>query len=233
MTFYARMMTAFALAIVSVGVAWAADETAPAADAAPAGDLEPLAIELPEPSYMGTPLDYWSEHLEISFKKREPFMAPKGAAIISNGAKVTASSKPSVGSLEMVVDGDKEAKDSSFVELPEGVQYVQIDLGKVCEIYAIVLWHYHAEERVYFDTICKIAMDADFTDAVETLYNNDYDNSAGLGVGENKEYIENAEGRLIDAKGEQARFLRLYSNGNTTDDRNHYLEVEVWGKPVE
>lgn len=225
MTFNARLLAALAIAMLPFAAAWAADEAE--------GDLEPIEIELPEPSYMGTPLDYWSEHLEISFKKREPFMAPKGAEIISTDAKVTASVKPEVGTLDMIVDGDKEAKDSSYVELADGVQYVQIDLGKPCEIYAIILWHYHAEERVYFDTICKVAKDADFTEDVETIYNNDYDNSAGLGVGEDKEFIENAEGRLIDAEGKVAQFIRLYSNGNTTDERNHYVEVEVWGKPVE
>jgi hypothetical protein len=26
--------------------------------------------------------------------------------------------------------------------------------------------------------------------------------------------------------------VRLYSNGNTTNKLNHYIEVEVWGKPA-
>jgi hypothetical protein len=33
--------------------------------------------------------------------------------------------------------------------------------------------------------------------------------------------------------GVQGRFVRLYSAGNTSDDANHYIEVEVYGKPVE
>ena len=38
-----------------------------------------------------------------------------------------------------------------------------------------------------------------------------------------------AEGRLFDLKGVKARYVRLYSNGNTTNDLNHYVEVEVYG----
>jgi len=196
------------------------------------GDLAPLEIKLPQPSLVGTPLDYWSERLEVTFKKRPPFMAPKGATNIALGKPVTASAKPTIGKLEMITDGDKEAKDESLVELPEGTQYVQIDLGQQHEIFAVVVWHFHAGERVYFDVICRTANDADFTQDVATLYNNDHDNSSKLGAGEDKEYIDNYEGRLIDAKGTKARFVRLYSNGNTTDDKNHYLEIEVYGRPL-
>jgi len=37
---------------------------------------------------------------------------------------------------------------------------------------------------------------------------------------------------LIDAKNVKGRFVRLYSNGNTANKLNHYIEVEVWGKPA-
>ena len=68
---------------------------------------------------------------------------------------------------------------------------------------------------------------------VRTLFNNDIDNSAGLGVGKDMHYTETHEGKLIDAKGARARYVRLYSNGNNGSDLNHYIEVEVYGKPVE
>ena len=45
-------------------------------------------------------------------------------------------------------------------------------------------------------------------------------------------YVETAEGKLVDAKGVVARYVRLYSNGNTNNDLNHYIEVEIYGKPV-
>jgi len=79
----------------------------------------------------------------------------------------------------------------------------------------------------------QVADDPDFITNVRTLFNNDIDNSAGIGVGEEMHYTETNEGRLIDAKGLKARYVRLYSNGNTSNDLNHYIEVEVYGKPVE
>jgi hypothetical protein len=30
-----------------------------------------------------------------------------------------------------------------------------------------------------------------------------------------------------------ARYVRLYSQGNTSDELNHYIEVEVYGRPAE
>jgi hypothetical protein len=64
------------------------------------------------------------------------------------------------------------------------------------------------------------------------VFNNDLDNSSGQGVGQDMHYVETSEGKLIDAKGVQGRFVRSYSKGNTNNDLNHYIEVEVYGKPV-
>ena len=86
--------------------------------------------------------------------------------------------------------------------------------------------------RVYHDVVVQVADDADFLENVRTLLNNDHDNSAGLGVGNDKEYWETFEGKLIEAKGAVARYVRLYSKGSTGDDMNHYTEVEVFGVPA-
>ncbi|MCK4563371.1 MAG: hypothetical protein KAU94_01705, partial [Verrucomicrobia bacterium] len=86
------------------------------------------------------------------------------------------------------------------------------------------------DERVYRDVIIHVADDADFTKNVQTLFNNDHDNSAGLGIGKDKEYIEINIAKLIDAKGVKGQFIRLYSAGSTHSDMNHYIEVEVFGK---
>jgi hypothetical protein len=40
------------------------------------------------------------------------------------------------------------------------------------------------------------------------------------------------QGKLVDAKGVKGRYVRLYSNGGTFAKANHYIEVEVWGKPA-
>ena len=78
----------------------------------------------------------------------------------------------------------------------------------------------------------QVASDRDFINA-QTIFNNDHDNSSGLGVGEDMHYTETAEGNLIDAKGVRGRYVRLYSNGNSSNDSNHYIEVEVFGRATE
>lgn len=197
-------------------------------------DMEAIEIKLPEPFFGGTPLDYWGENLEPpSFKDREPFMAPKGTTVISRGKPVTSSFKdPLHGELKQIVDGNKDYARSSLVELGEGVQWVQIDLEAEYKVYAILVWHFHEGKRVYFDIVAKASNDPEFKEDVTAVYNNDHDNSAGLGVGKDKEYIEDEKGRLMDAKGVQARYLRFYSQGNTANDLNNYVEIEVFGMPA-
>jgi hypothetical protein len=200
-----------------------------------AQDLAPLDLKLPIPAFIGTPTDIPpSPHLEPpSDKPRPPFMAPKGVKNLALGKKVTSSDKnPISGTLDLVTDGDKESTDTSFLELHRKLQWVQIDLEEPAAIYAVVIWHAHNTAQVYRDVVVQVADDADFTQNVRALYNNDYDNSAGLGVGNDKEYFENYEGRLIDAKGAKGRYVRLYSNGSTYSALNRYTEVEVYGLPA-
>jgi hypothetical protein len=158
-------------------------------------------------------------------------MVPKGVELLSLKKPVKMSdSDPVVGKPELITDGSKEGTEGNWVELASGLQWVQIDLEKPAEIYAIVLWHYHAEARVYRDVVVQLADDPDFIDNVRTVFNNDQDNSAGLGVGKDNEYFEMAEGKLIEVKGVKARYVRCYSKGSTSDEQNHYIEVEVHGR---
>ena len=82
------------------------------------------------------------------------------------------------------------------------------------------------------DVVVQVADDPDFISNVRTLFNNDHDNSSGLGIGSDMHYVETAEGKLIDAKGLRARYICLYSNGNSSNELNHYIEVEVFGRPA-
>lgn len=199
-------------------------------------ELAPLPLKLPIPAFMGTPTDIpLDEHLEKpSDKPRPPFLAPKGVENVALKKKVSSSDKsPITGTLELVTDGDKESNDNSFLELHRRTQWVQIDLEKKYKIYAVLVWHAHNTFQVYHDVVVQVADDPDFTQEVRTIYNNDYDNSSGLGIGKDKEYFENYEGRLMDAKGVVGRYLRLYSKGSTYSALNRYTEVEVWALPAE
>jgi hypothetical protein len=198
------------------------------------GELVPVDIELPRPMFVGTPQNVQVPRLEKPLgKPRPPFLAPAGTTNVSAGKPVYSSDEePIIGEIEMITDGDKEAADGSYVELGPFLQHVTIDLEQVCEIYAIVVWHYHKQARVYFDVVVQVADDRDFITGVRAIFNNDHDNSSGLGVGNDMHYVETSEGRLIDGKGNRARFVRLYSNGNNANDLNHYIEVEVYGRAV-
>ena len=198
-------------------------------------DLEPIDIKLPVPAFMGTPADIeLNEHIEKpSDKPRPPFLAPKGVKNVALKKKVTSSDpSPITGTLDLITDGDKEATDTSFVELRRRTQWVQIDLGDEYKLYAILVWHAHNTPQIYHDVIVQVSNDESFSKDVVTLFNNDYDNSSGLGVGTDKEYFENYEGKLIDAKGVKARYVRLYSRGSTYSALNRYTEVEVYGLPA-
>jgi hypothetical protein len=92
-----------------------------------------------------------------------------------------------------------------------------------------LLWHSHAEARVFRDVIVQIGDDPDFLDA-ETVFNNDYDNSSGLGIGRDLGYVETSEGKLIQCDGVSGRYVRCHSRGNHLDDRNQYTEIEVYGR---
>ena len=37
----------------------------------------------------------------------------------------------------------------------------------------------------------------------------------------------------VFASSPKGRYVRFYSNGNTSNDLNHYIEIDVYGKPVE
>ena len=195
--------------------------------------MDAIEIDLPEPFFGGTPLDYWSPNLEeYDYRDRPPFMAPEGTSNVALEKPVTSSVPPLHGELSQITNGDKHYARTSMVELPAGVQWVQVDLEEEQNIYAILVWHFHEGNRVYFDIVVQVSNDPEFNEDVVTVYNNDHDNSSGLGVGEDKEYIECYRGRLIDAEGVSGRYVRLYSNGNTADDFNHYIEVEVYGLPA-
>ena len=224
-------VVAAAASLVAVLMALAPDAAA-APDAE--GKLVPLKTSLPKPVFVGTPRFIVSPNLEKpTGKLRRVYHVPAGTTNVAAGKRVTSScAEPFFGEVSVVTDGNKEARGDSFVELALGSQWIRIDLGRTCEIHAVIVWHYHAEARVYHDVVVQLGEAAASVGETVTLFNNDHDNSSGLGVGSDKEYVETFEGRLIEGHGRRARYVRLHSNGNTTDDTNSYIEVEVHGRPV-
>lgn len=197
----------------------------------------PLKTEIPEEVLAGTPPDVLSMLFpgleKLPKGKRPDFLVPKGTVNLALKKKVTSSDpNPVLGELKYVTDGNKEGTEESYVELGPMLQWIQIDLEKPSNIYAIFVWRYFREARSYHDVIIQVSDDEKFTKNVKTIYSNDQDNSAHKGIGKSRPYIETNLGKLIDAKGAKGRYVRLYSQGNTANDLNHYVEVEVFGKPA-
>ena len=208
-----------------------------AAQAKPAdaksGGLVPLMLNLPAAAFKGTPKDLSpGPNVEpLSDKPRPPMMVPPGLKNVALGAKVTCSDKnASADMLAKVIDGSKDASDDSIIFLRKGTQWVQLDLGSVYETFAIVIWHAHNTAKVYHNVIVQTADDPDFIQNVRTIFNNDQENTSGLGVGTDREYYETNEGKLIDAKGAKARYFRFYSKGSTESAMNEYTEIEIYGR---
>jgi hypothetical protein len=199
-----------------------------------AEEMVPLKLDLPKPLLDGTPRPIKVSNLEpAQVGTPPPFMVPAGTVLLSLNKPATSSdSSPVIGELTCVTDGDKSGIEGSYVELGPGVQWVQVDLGAPARLAAIAVWHFHAEARVYHAVVVQLSNDPDFKAAVTTVFNNDDTNADGLGKGSDYAYVETYRGRVIDAKGVTARYVRLYSDGNTSDELNHYTEVEVYGRPV-
>jgi hypothetical protein len=198
-----------------------------------AQDLVPLKIKLPAPAFVGTPSDTpaGSSVEKPTGVPRPLLMVPAGVENLAFKRPVTTSDTNQVPeNLVKITDGDKEASEEGTVLLRKGVQWVQIDLGAPYEIYAIVIWHAHDTPKVYHGIVARVADDAQFTQNVRTLFNNDQSNADGLGTGTNREYFETNEGKLIEGNGAQARYVRLYSRGSTESRLNEYTEVEVYGR---
>jgi hypothetical protein len=209
----------------------AAPAAAPAAASTGTPGGVPLAIEFPPELIEGTPRPMNVPNLQQAPTSDPTFLVPEGTVLLSKGKTATSSDDaPIIGDLTLITDGDKDAGEGYFVELLDGLQWVQIDLGQSSSIHAIWLWHFHSQKRAYNDVIVQISDDPEFKTGVTTVFNNDYDESAKMGKGSDAPYVESRFGKVVDGKGTKGQYVRLYSNGSTSNEMNHYIEVEVYGK---
>lgn len=226
------VFTVATLAITACGKKPSQASTDAGASSAPTSGV-PLSTELPPELIEGTPKPMDVPNLVQAPAKAPELLVPEGTTLLSQGKPVTGSEEsPLIGELSMVTDGDKQAGEGYYVELSSGTQWVQIDLGQSAEVAAVWVWHFHSQKRAYNDVVIQVSDDAEFKTGVSTIYNNDYDDSSKLGKGSDSPYVESRFGMLVDAKGAKGRYVRLHSQGNTSDEMNHYIEVEVYGKTL-
>lgn len=206
-----------------------------AAFCAVSADKVAVKFEIPPPHSSGTPKEIKSSNLEPDpgpGKYRAPIMVPAGfdKKITTEDTPVTTSEEAVTGENEFVVDADKTPDATCMLQLPGGLQWVQLDLGAEKTVSAVCVWHDQGDDRVYKDVIVQLSNDAKFAHGVTTIFNNDHDNTAKLGKGSDKEYRERNDGRPIDGKMTKARYVRCYSAGSTSEPVNNYVEIEVFGK---
>lgn len=130
-----------------------------------------------------------------------------------------------------ITDGNKNS--ANYAGAGSNLSWIQIDLGYSAKIDEIKLWHYFSDARTYHDVIVRVSNNASFSSGVTTVFNNDTNNSAGFGTGTDTEYTETSSGKSITFTPLSARYVRLYTNGNTVNSSNHYVEVEVWSVPYD
>ena len=200
-----------------------------------AADKVAIKFEIPPPHSSGTPKEVKSDNLEPDpgpGKYRAPIMVPAGfdKKLTTEDTVVTTSEEAVTGDNEYVVDADKTPDATCMLQLPGGVQWVQLDLGAEKTVSAVCVWHDQGDDRVYKDVIVQLSNDAKFATGVTTIFNNDHDNTSKLGKGTAKEYRERNDGRPIDGKMTKARYVRCYSAGSTSEPVNNYVEIEVFGK---
>jgi hypothetical protein len=198
-----------------------------------AAEMMDLKTTIPPVQLEGTPVPIKVPNMAPELTKPPVLQVPAGTVNLAKGKPVTASDDfIIIGDLPMITDGEKEGGEGYYVELAPKKQWVQLDLGQEAEIHAIWLWHYHSQKRAYHDVIVQIANDPAFKTGATTVFNNDYDGSTGLGVGKDQPYIETNVGKPVKVNAVKGRYVRLYSAGNTSNEMNHYIEVEVFGLPA-
>lgn len=199
----------------------------------PASAQQPLTTTIPPEVIEGTPMPINVENLVPAPKAAPSLNVPTGTTLLSKGKPATSSDNfPVIGELTLITDGEKEGGEGYYLELMDGPQWVQIDLGQTASIAAVWVWHFHSQLRAYHDVVIQISDDPEFKSGVTTIFNNDFDDSSKLGKGSDKPYVDSRFGLLVDAKGTKGRYVRLHSKGNTSNDSNHYIEVEVFGSPA-
>jgi len=153
--------------------------------------------------------------------------SPSTVATGDLAAGKTVTSSAAFSNLSLLVDNSKTTGYADSTP-GTGLQWVQVDLGGSFDVSYIKLYHYFADSRTYYDVIVQLSNDPTFTTGVTTVFNNDTNNSAGLGTGSGSEYAEAATGKEIAFTPVNARYVRCYSNGSSVNSLNHYVELEAY-----
>ncbi|MED5019197.1 right-handed parallel beta-helix repeat-containing protein [Paenibacillus chibensis] len=172
--------------------------------------------------------DFWGNPLYVGNPDRGVYEHQSSVSTPTNVALgKTVTSGSFVNNPERVTDGQAGNKEQ-YAGLDSGLQWMTLDLGASYQVSRIKLWHYF-DGRTYRDVIVQLSGTPDFSSGVTTVFNNDANNSSGLGTGTDAEYAETAAGKEMAFAPVQARYVRFWSNGSSVNSWNHVVEAEVYG----
>lgn len=155
---------------------------------------------------------------------------------------VTSNGTASGGALSNVTNGNLTRGDYALISTSDGPKYVQVDLADSYDIVGVNIrsdWGSDAGSYRYgHDYVVQLAADAAFTTGVTTIFNNDGDNTLGLGAGADSPYIEPADGAGLHIPLETpvaARYVRYWADGHTrvngtTNMVNTPVEIQAFAK---
>jgi hypothetical protein len=146
--------------------------------------------------------------------------------LLSGKIATTNSSNNNPNVLGLITDGDKTL--TNIADLNTGAVYIQYDLGASYNVDDVKLWHYYGDPRSYHDVLVELSNSSTFATGNTIVFNDDTNNSLGLGTGTDTEYAESSAGSNISFSAVNARYIRIYSNGSSSNTANHYVEAEAY-----
>lgn len=135
---------------------------------------------------------------------------------------ITLSANQSTGTpstLPRLTDGDKATANYIDVAPSNDREPVKItlDLGYVCSVDEIKVWHYFGDSRVYNDAIVEVS-----TDGINWVII--YDSKVS------GTYTETSGGKSHGFSPRKVRYVRDGIRGSNKNASNHWVELEVWGE---
>jgi len=178
---------------------------------------------------------------------------PQGAAVeqasfavvnVARNKAVTTNAPTTSGQpLSALTDGVTARDKYVLYSVATGPKWAQVDLGRAYDVERLNVrsdWGSSASVYRYArDVVVQLSNDPDFASGVVTVFNNDGDNSSGLGVGTDAEYLEPADGSGKDiylSTPVNARYVRFWANGHIRVNGqlnlvNTPIEIEAYADP--
>ncbi|MDG0792539.1 discoidin domain-containing protein [Cohnella ginsengisoli] len=170
-------------------------------------------------------------------------IAIKPVANVAFGKTVTSNAaSPSGQPLSALTDGVTASDKYVLYGVSDGPKYAQVDLGKAYDVTRVNIrndWGTATTYRTGKDLIVQLSNDSTFASGVTTFFNNDGDNSSGLGAGTDAEYVEPGDGSGKDIllnDTVNARYVRYWANGHvringTVNLVDTPVEIEAYADP--